>query len=151
MSDLKRKDVSNPLITSKSDCTEEPQNYNFNIREDNLLDSSFQCDTFVDSDFSRPLYFDFSDSIDFGQDAVVQPRNLLNFNCNYNKRSRRFDKAHRKRLCRKSLYRNKSLHLSHHPTDLSSRSGVFDGENDLLSKGPSFCPTLQILIGINAI
>ena len=28
-------------------------------------------------------YLDFSDSIDFGQD-VAQPRNLLNFNCNYN-------------------------------------------------------------------
>ena len=74
LNDLERKNVSNPLISSKSDCTKEPQNYNFNVRVNNLLDSSFQCDTFVDSDFSRPFYFDFSDPIDFGQDTV-QPRN----------------------------------------------------------------------------
>ena len=84
--------------------------------------------------------FDFSDPIDFSQNTV-QPRNLLNFNCNYNKRSRRFDKARRKRSCRKKSYRNNSLHSSHHPIDLSSRSGVHDGEIDLLSKEPSFCPT----------
>ena len=81
LNDLKRKDVSNLLITGKSDCTKEPQNYNFNVRVYNLLDSSFQCDTFVDSDFSRLFYFDFPDPIDFGQDTV-QPRNLINFNCN---------------------------------------------------------------------
>ena len=57
LNDLKRKDVSNPLITGKSDCTKEPQNYNFNVKVGNLLDSSFQCDTFVDSHFSRPFYF----------------------------------------------------------------------------------------------
>ena len=56
LNDLKQKDVSNPLITSKSDCTKEPQNYNFNVRVDNLLDSSFQCDTFVDSDFSSLIF-----------------------------------------------------------------------------------------------
>ena len=140
LKDLKRKDASNPLITSKSDCTKEPQNYNFNLRVDNLLDSSFQCDTFVDSDFSMPFYFDFSDPIDFGQEAV-KPRNLLTFNCNYNKRSRRFNKAHRKRSCRKNSYRNNSLHPSHHPIDLSSRSDVLGGEIDLFSKGSSFCPT----------
>ena len=38
-------------------------------------------------------------------------------------------------------YRNNSLHPSHHPIDLSTRSGLLDGEIDLLSKGPSFCPT----------
>ena len=130
LNDLKRKYVTNPLIASKSDCTKEPHNYNFSVRVDNLSDSSFQCDTLVNSDFSRHLYFDFSDPIDFGQ-HVVHPINLFNFNCNYNKRSRRFDKAHR----------NNSLHPSHHPIDLSSRSGVLDGEIDLLSKGPSFCPT----------
>ena len=68
---------------------------------------------------------------------------MSNFNCNYNKRSRRFDKVHRKLSCRKNSYRNNSLHPSHHPIDLSSRSGVLDGEIDLLSKGPSFCPTLS--------
>ena len=66
---------------------------------------------------------------------------MLNFNCNHNKRSRRFYKAHRKRSCRKNSYRNNSLHPSHHPIDLSSRSGVLDVEIDLLSKGLSFCPT----------
>ena len=140
MNDLKWKDAFNPLITSKTDCTKEPQNYNFNVSVDKFLDSSFLCDTFVDSDFSWSFYFDFSDPIDFGQDTV-QPRNLLNFNCNYNKRSRRFDRARRKRSCRKNSYRNNSLHPSHHPIDLLSRSGVLDGETDLLSKGPSFCPT----------
>ena len=78
MNDLKRKDVSNPLIAGKSDSTKEPNNYNFNVRVDNLSDSSFQCDTVVNSNFSRCLYFDFSDPIDFGQ-HVAQPMNLLNF------------------------------------------------------------------------
>ena len=141
MNDLKRKYISNPsLIASKSDCTKEPHNYNFNVRVYNLSDSSFQCDTVLNSDFSRHVYFDFTDPIDFGQ-HVVHPINLLNFNCNYNKRSRRFDKAHRKRSCRKNSYRDNSLHPSHHPIDSSSRSGVLDGEIELLSKGPSFCPT----------
>ena len=89
---------------------------------------------------SIKIYFEFSDPIDFGQ-HVGHPINLLHFNCNYNKHSRRFDKAHRKRSCRKYSYRNNSLHPSHHPIDLSSRSGVLDGEIYLLSKGPSFCPT----------
>ena len=66
---------------------------------------------------------------------------MLNFSCNYSKCSRRFDKARRKRSCKKSSYRNKSLHPSHQPVDFSSRSSVLDGEIDLLSKGPSFCPT----------
>ena len=47
LNDLNRKYVSNPLIASKSDCTKEPHNYNFNVRVDNLSDSSFQCDTVV--------------------------------------------------------------------------------------------------------
>ena len=33
------------------------------------------------------------------------------------------------------------MHPSHHPIDLSSRSGVLDGEIDLFSKGLSFCPS----------
>ena len=144
LNDLKRKDVSNPLIVSKPDCTKEPLNYNFNVRVDNLSDNSFQCDTVVNSDFSRRLYFDFSDPIDFGQN--VQPINLLNFNCNYNKRGRRFDKAHRKRSCRKNLYRNNSLHPSHHSIHLSSRPGVLDGEIDLLSKGPSFWKATLLIL-----
>ena len=75
LNDLKWKDVSNPLITSKSDCTKELQNYNFNVKVDNFLDSCFQGHTFVDSDFSRPFYFGFSDPVDFGQDTV-QPRKI---------------------------------------------------------------------------
>ena len=140
LNDLKRKYVSNPLIASKCDRTKEPNNYNFNVRVDNLSDNSFQYDTVVNSDFIRHLYFYFSDPIDFGQ-HFVHPINLLNCNCNYNRRSRRFDKANRKRSCRKNSYRNYFLHLSDHPIDLSSTSGVLDDEIDLLSKGPSFCPT----------
>ena len=47
LNDLKQKDVSNPLIASKSYCRKEPHNYNFNVRVDNHSDSSFQCDTVV--------------------------------------------------------------------------------------------------------
>ena len=102
------------------------------------------------ADFEESVNF-FNFSVDHAPHVSLnQPFEVLHQENSRSNNNRHFDKQHRKRSYRRGSHQSDRLHPTHHPIDLSGRTDTLVDEINLLSKGPSFVPYLEILIGINA-